>query len=110
MEATLFIQDVYHITGIGVIPVGQIKKGTLKIGMQASLNGKVATIKTIEMHREQLQEAHEGDNVGLSLSGVGKRDVSKGIEVIFSDEGALVAQTKPEPIRPKGFFSKLFGR
>lgn len=65
MQATILIQDVYNITGIGVVPVGEVKQGTLKTGMQAVVNGKTVTVKTIEMHHEQLEEAHEGDNIGM---------------------------------------------
>ncbi|MBN1274858.1 hypothetical protein JXA12_01010 [Candidatus Woesearchaeota archaeon] len=114
MEATIFIMDVYHITGIGVIPVGEVKDGTLTAGMQAGINGKTATVKTIEMHHEQLQEAHVGDHIGFSLVGVGKKDLVKGMTVRFSDQEAPVAATpsgaKPEPIHPKGFLGRLFGR
>jgi len=62
-----FIQDLYSITGIGVIPVGQVKSGTLKIGMKLKLNGKIMEIKSIEMHHNHIKEAKEGDNVAIIL-------------------------------------------
>ncbi|MBD3209226.1 hypothetical protein GF367_02300 [Candidatus Woesearchaeota archaeon] len=114
MEATIYLQDVYHITGLGVVPVGEVKSGTLRVGMRAGVNGKTAVVKTIEMHHEQLQEAHAGDNIGFSLGGVGKKDLFKGTTIRFSDQespaAAMPAGTNPEPIHPKGFLGGLFGR
>ena len=66
-EAVVFIQGVYNITGIGPIPVGNVKSGTLKIGMKLNVNGVVREVKGIEMHHQKIQEAHVGDNVGISF-------------------------------------------
>jgi elongation factor 1-alpha len=78
------IQDVYNITGIGVVPVGRIETGILKV------NDKIVAVpgregkqvpgecKTIEMHHEQIQTAEPGDNIGISVRGFGKKDVARG--------------------------------
>ena len=78
------IQDVYNIKGIGVVPVGRIETGLLKV------NDKIVAVpgregkqvpgecKTIEMHHEQIQTAEPGDNVGISVRGFGKKDVARG--------------------------------
>jgi len=65
--ATFFIQDIYKITGIGVIPVGQVKSGILRIGMKANIGGELVEIKSIEVHHVVMKEAKEGDIVGLYL-------------------------------------------
>ena len=92
------IQDVYNITGIGVVPVGRVETGVLK------LNDKVVAVpgrenkpvhgevKTIEMHHEQMNEAEPGDNVGLSIRGFGKKDVARGDVMGHENDVPTVAQ------------------
>lgn len=78
------IQDVYSIAGIGVVPVGRIETGVMKIGdnviVVPARDGKGVTgeVKTIEMHHEQVNEAEPGDNVGFSVRGIGKKDIARG--------------------------------
>lgn len=74
------IQDVYSISGIGVVPVGRVETGILKandkvIFMPSNVQGEV---KTIEMHHEQVTEARPGDNIGFSVRGVDKKAVKRG--------------------------------
>ena len=78
------VQDVYEITGIGTVPVGKIETGVMKVGQKVKvLPGRTGTgiegeVKTIEMHHENLQEAQAGDNVGINLRGIGKKDIARG--------------------------------
>ena len=78
------VQDVYEITGIGTVPVGKIETGIMKTGQKikvlpgrtgAGIDGEV---KTIEMHHEILPQADAGDNVGINVRGVGKKDIARG--------------------------------
>jgi elongation factor 1-alpha len=78
------VQDVYEITGIGTVPVGKIETGVMKVGQKVKvLPGRTGAgiegeVKSIEMHHEQLQEAVAGDNVGINIRGVGKKDIARG--------------------------------
>ncbi len=78
------IQDVYEITGIGVVPVGKIETGTMKPGQKILIvpgrsgAGVPGEIKTIEAHHEQLPLGEAGDNVGVNIRGIGKKDVARG--------------------------------
>ncbi|MBU0666533.1 MAG: translation elongation factor EF-1 subunit alpha [Nanoarchaeota archaeon] len=78
------IQDVYNITGIGVVPVGRIETGIMKVGQKVIATpgregkGVPGEVKSIEMHHEQMQEAQPGDNVGISVRGFGKKDIARG--------------------------------
>jgi elongation factor 1-alpha len=78
------VQDVYEITGIGTVPVGKIETGIMKTGMKVKvLPGRTGTgiegeLKTIEMHHESMPEATAGDNVGVNIRGVGKKDIARG--------------------------------
>jgi elongation factor 1-alpha len=78
------IQDVYNITGIGVVPVGKVETGIMKIGDKVIVvparegTGVTGECKTIEMHHEQVKEAIPGDNIGFSVRGIGKKDIARG--------------------------------
>ena len=91
------IQDVYDITGIGTVPVGKVETGILKVGQKVKiLPGRSGTgidgeIKSIEMHHEQLQEAPAGDNVGISVKGVGKKDIARGDVICDAAKPATMA-------------------
>ena len=78
------VQDVYDITGIGTVPVGKIETGTMKVGQKVLvIPGRTGTgvggeVKTIEMHHESFKEATAGDNIGINIRGVGKKDIARG--------------------------------
>ena len=77
------VQDVYEITGIGTVPVGKIETGIMRVGQKVKiLPGRISgidgEIKTIEMHHETHPEALAGDNVGVNIRGVGKKDIARG--------------------------------
>jgi len=78
------VQDVYEITGIGTVPVGKIETGIMKLGQKVKIipgrsgKGIDGEVKTIEMHHEQLSEAPAGDNVGVNIRGIGKKDIARG--------------------------------
>ncbi len=78
------IQDVYNITGIGVVPVGRVETGKMKVGDKVIVvparegTGVTGEVKSIEMHHEQVQEAIPGDNIGFNVRGIGKKDIARG--------------------------------
>jgi len=78
------IQDVFNITGIGVVPVGRVETGVMKVGDRVIVvparegTGVTGEVKTIEMHHEQIKQAEPGDNVGFNVRGIGKKDIARG--------------------------------
>jgi len=78
------VQDAYEIKGIGLVPVGKIETGIMKPGQKIVIlpgrtgKGVEGEVKTIEMHHESLSIAEPGDNVGVNLRGVGKKDIARG--------------------------------
>ena len=78
------LQDAYEITGIGTVPVGKIETGIMKVGQKVVvLPGRTGTgiegeVKTIEMHHETIPQADAGDNVGINIRGIGKKDIARG--------------------------------
>jgi len=91
------VQDVYEITGIGTVPVGKIETGIMKPGQKVivlpgrSGKGIEGEVKTIEMHHEQLPEAVAGDNVGINIKGVGKKDIARGDVICDANKPATIA-------------------
>lgn len=92
------IQDVYDITGIGTVPVGKIETGIMKVGQKVvvipgrSGTGIPGEIRSIEAHHEQLKEAEAGDNVGINIRGVGKKDMTRGDVVCDAAEPASMVE------------------
>lgn len=91
------LQDVYEITGIGTVPVGKIETGVMKVGQKIIIlpgrsgRGIAGEIKTIEAHHEQLPTAEAGDNVGVNIRGIGKKDVARGDVVCDAAQPATIA-------------------
>ena len=92
------IQDVYNITGIGVVPVGRIETGIMKVGDKVMAvpgregKGVPGEVKTIEMHHETMNQAEPGDNVGISVRGFGKKDIARGDVIGPADNVPPVAK------------------
>ncbi|MBI4448843.1 elongation factor 1-alpha, partial [Candidatus Woesearchaeota archaeon] len=84
-------------TGIGVVPVGRVETGTMKVGDKVIIvpgregKGVTAEIKSIEMHHEQLQTAEPGDNVGFNVRGPAKNDIQRGDVIGHLDNVPTVA-------------------
>ncbi|MEM4247508.1 MAG: translation elongation factor EF-1 subunit alpha, partial [Candidatus Woesearchaeota archaeon] len=78
------LQDVYNIKGIGVVPVGRVETGVMKVGdkviIMPAREGKGVTgeVKSIEMHHEAIPEAEPGDNVGFNVRGIEQKDIARG--------------------------------
>jgi len=91
------IQDVYNITGIGVVPVGRVETGIMKVGDKVTVvpgregKGVSGEVKSIEMHHEQVQQAEPGDNVGFNVRGIAKTDIARGDVLGRSDNVPTVA-------------------
>ena len=92
------LQDVYNITGIGVVPVGRVETGVMKVGDKIIVvpgregKGVEGECKTIEMHHEQVNEAEPGDNIGFSVRGIGKKEIERGDVLGHIDNPPTVAK------------------
>lgn len=91
------IQDVYEITGIGTVPVGKIETGIMKPGQKIIIlpgrsgKGVAGEVRSVEAHHEQLPEALAGDNVGVNIRGVGKKDMARGDVICDAAAPATIA-------------------
>lgn len=92
------IQDVYEITGIGTVPVGKIETGIMKVGQKIivlpgrSGKGIDGEVRSIEMHHEQLPQGEAGDNVGINIRGIGKKDIARGDVICEASAPAKIAE------------------
>lgn len=92
------IQDVYSITGIGVVPVGRVETGVMKVGDKVIAvpgregKGVHGECKSIEMHHEQQQQAEPGDNIGFSVRGFGAKDIARGDVLGHADKPPHVVE------------------
>ena len=85
----LIIDDVFNIYARGTVVTGQIKKGELKVGDMLELIADDKVFKTkckmLEKYRRIVNEAKEGDWVGVVLSDVSKNDVKRGMKLIVRE-------------------------
>ncbi|WGH26090.1 MAG: elongation factor Tu [Candidatus Shikimatogenerans bostrichidophilus] len=79
------IEDIFTITGRGTVCTGKIESGSIKIGDKVEclgMNKKINTIVTgIEMFNKILNKGEAGDNVGLLLRGIEKKQVKRGMVI-----------------------------
>ena len=91
------IQDVYKIVGIGVVPVGRVETGVMKINDKVVVvpgregKGVTGEVKSIEMHHEQMQQAEPGDNIGFNVRGIGEKDIARGDVLGRADNAPTIA-------------------
>ncbi|MFA6748485.1 MAG: elongation factor Tu [Candidatus Riflebacteria bacterium] len=96
------IEDVFTITGRGTVVTGRVERGVIKVGDKAELVGirdtRETTVTGVEMFRKLLDQGQAGDNVGVLLRGIEKKDVERGMVL-----------AKPGSIKPhKKFFSQVY--
>ena len=80
------IEDIFSITGRGTVATGRIETGVIHVGDPVQLIGlgdepKSTTVTGVEMFRKLLDEGEAGDNVGLLLRGIDKKDLKRGMVV-----------------------------
>jgi len=91
------VEDVFTITGRGTVATGRIERGRIKVGesveivglMEAPLN---STCTGVEMFRKLLDEGEAGDNAGLLLRGIEKKDIRRGM--VICKPGSITPHTE----------------
>ncbi|XWN34738.1 MAG: elongation factor Tu [Roseivirga sp.] len=78
------VEDVFSITGRGTVATGRIERGVINSGDPVEIIGMGAedltsTVTGVEMFRKILDRGEAGDNVGLLLRGIDKKDISRGM-------------------------------
>jgi len=77
------IQDVYKIKGAGVIPVGRVETGEIRVGQKLIVQPSafVQECKSIEMHHEAMEKAGPGDNIGFQIRNADMNVLKRGYMV-----------------------------
>lgn len=90
------VEDVFSITGRGTVGTGRIERGMVKVNEEVEIVGfgmhKKTTCTGIEMFRKLLDEGFAGDNVGLLLRGVEKKDLERGM--VIAKPGSITPHHK----------------
>lgn len=94
----LAVEDVLSITGRGTVATGRVERGTLKVGENVEIVGlkdtKSTVVTGLEMFKKTLDETMAGDNVGVLLRGVQKKDIERGM--VLAKPGTITPHTKFE--------------
>ena len=76
------VEDVFTITGRGTVATGRVERGIVKNGDTVEIVGmgptKTTVITGVEMFKKLLDQAEAGDNIGLLLRGIERKDIQRG--------------------------------
>lgn len=81
------VEDVFSITGRGTVATGRIERGVIKVGDPVELVGLMdaplsSTVTGVEMFKKLLDRGEAGDNAGLLLRGIEKKDIRRGMVIV----------------------------
>lgn len=111
------IEDVFSISGRGTVATGRVERGIVRTNDKLQLVGIRETRETVatglEMFNKTLDEAQAGENVGILLRGIEKKDIERGMVLAAPNtckphtkfKGTIYVLTKEEGGRHKPFFS-----
>jgi elongation factor Tu len=92
------VEDVFSITGRGTVATGRVERGAIKVGENIELigltNTKRTTVTGLEIFQKTLDESVAGDNVGVLLRGIQKKDVQRGM--VLAKPGSITPHTNFE--------------
>ena len=91
------VEDVFTITGRGTVATGRIETGIINTGDEVDIlglnaDGMKSTITGVEMFRKILDRGEAGDNVGLLLRGIDKKDIKRGM--VIAAPGTVTPHSK----------------
>ena len=91
------VEDVFSITGRGTVATGRVERGTVKVGDEVEIVGlneepKKTVVTGVEMFRKLLDQAEAGDNIGVLLRGVERKEVERG--QVLAKPGSIQQHTK----------------
>ena len=112
------VEDVFSITGRGTVATGRVERGTVKVNDEVEIVGlsdekKKSVVTGVEMFHKLLPRAEAGDNIGILLRGIDKKEIERGQVVCAPGsvhphtkfKGQVYVLTEKEGGRSKPFFS-----
>jgi len=91
------IEDVFSITGRGTVVTGRVERGVVKVGDEVEIVGlrdepRKTVVTGVEMFRKVLDQGQAGDNIGVLLRGVERKEVERGM--VLAKPGTIKPHTK----------------
>lgn len=113
------VEDVFTITGRGTVATGRIERGVIKVGDAVEIIGfndepLTSTCTGVEMFKKILDRGEAGDNAGILLRGIEKKDIRRGMVICAPKsitphtefKGEVYILSKDEGGRHTPFFNK----
>ncbi len=113
------VEDVFTITGRGTVATGRIERGIVRVGDPVEIVGLIeqplqSTCTGVEMFKKLLDEGQAGDNAGILLRGIEKKDIRRGMVICKPKsitphtefKGEVYVLSKEEGGRHTPFFNK----
>lgn len=92
------VEDVFSITGRGTVATGRVERGAVKIQEEVVLVGlgqnKKTVVTGVEMFRKELDFAQAGDNAGILMRGIDKKEIERGM--VLAKPGTITPHKKFE--------------
>ena len=91
------VEDVFSITGRGTVATGRVERGIVKVSDEVEIVGlqdesRKSVVTGVEMFRKLLDQAEAGDNIGVLLRGVDKKEIERG--QVLAKPGSIKPHTK----------------
>ena len=90
------VEDIFTITGRGTVATGRVERGAIKVGDPVEIVGirptKTSVVTGIEMFRKTLDSAQSGDNAGILLRGIDRKDIERG--QVIAKPGSITPHTE----------------
>ena len=91
------IEDIFSITGRGTVATGRVERGVVKVQDEVEIVGlstekKKTVVTGVEMFRKLLDQAEAGDNIGVLLRGIDRKDIERG--QVLAKPGSIHPHTK----------------
>ena len=91
------VEDVFSITGRGTVATGRVERGVVKVQDEVEIVGlstekKKTVVTGVEMFRKLLDQAEAGDNIGVLLRGIDRKDIERG--QVLAKPGTIHPHTK----------------
>ena len=90
------VEDIFTITGRGTVATGRVERGAIKVGDPVEIVGirptKTSVVTGIEMFRKTLDSAQSGDNAGILLRGIDRKDIERG--QVIAKPGTITPHTE----------------
>ncbi len=89
------VEDVFTITGRGTVATGRVERGMIKVQDPVEIVGikatKTSVVTGVEMFRKSLDFAQAGDNAGILLRGIDRKDIERG--QVIAKPGTITPHT-----------------